>query len=549
MRGKLTAILTVAIFILSLGLNSCSCTSSASGWTTYRFNALRQGDQLIASALSDPTKVKSLAVKWTFTPPSGESGEFYASPIVVGGSVFVGSTAGYFYAIEANSGKKLWQYPPHGSPLLGTCGLFNQGILSSAVAYGGVVIFGAADPDKKTDSGNGSGRLWALNEKSGKLEWKSSVVAHVTGCTRDATAPELHERITHSAPLVFAGNVYVGVADAGDNPVQNGKVMAVNLSTHDLVPGFSFSSTGTRGGGVWNGPATDLSGVLFTTGNTRCDGAGCQGTCDAKGSPTGEPSPNYGLSTVKVDPLTGKVNWFFQPVPYCEDNDPDWAAGATIMLSSCGSLAASVQKDGWSYALDSTNGSCQWQFPPTAGPTCKFPKGTSKIHGDTGYKRPGAAWNDVLIINTGGEALPHDGVTAGYGRLHALNACATSEADRVRWLVDVPHADAGGKGNGYNIGAPTVTGGIVYVTTEKGWVVALADPSIAPAAGYRCSDIDFGNKTSCTKAGYAWVPIPQVLADVSLDGTSAAGMRNEPAIADGRLFVSTVGGHVYMLSP
>jgi len=52
------------------------------------------------------------------------------------------------------------------------------------------------------------------------------------------------------------------------------------------------------------------------------------------------------------------------------------------------------------------------------------------------------------------------------------------------------------------------------------------------------------------------VPIPQVLKEVPLDGTSAAGLRNEPAIANGRLFVGTEGdtkkgmsGHVYMLSP
>jgi hypothetical protein len=41
-----------------------------------------------------------------------------------------------------------------------------------------------------------------------------------------------------------------------------------------------------------------------------------------------------------------------------------------------------------------------------------------------------------------------------------------------------------------------------------------------------------------------------VLADVALtDGADAAGLRNEPAIANGRLFVATQGGHVYMLSP
>jgi outer membrane protein assembly factor BamB len=546
MRAKFLTIFAASI--LTLGLSSCASPD----WPAYRYTGLRQGYQPAATPLSNPAKVPTLAVRWTFTPPNGEGGAFYASPIVVSNRVFIGSSSGYLYALNASTGALLWQYPAHGSPLVGSCGTGGQsfggyGILSSANDFEGSVIFGAPDPDPGTDSGRGSARLWALKESDGSLLWKSDVVAHVTGCTQGALPPgELHERIAYSSPLVYEGNVYVGVHDAADNPIQNGKMMAVSLSTGHLVPGFAYVSTGARGGGVWNSPATDLGGVLFTTGNTRADNVGTQGTCDSAGNPTGEPSPNRGLSMVKVDPTTGNVNWFFQPVPYCEDNDPDWAAGVTIMLASCGELAASVQKDGWAYALNSADGSCRWQFPPTAGASCKFPKGISTLHGDTRFLRPGAAWNDVLIINSGGEALVHDGAIAGYSRLHALNACATTESDRVRWLVDVPHVSGN---TGYGMGAPTVTGGVVYVTTNLGHVIALADPAIAPAAGYRCSDVDFSTMATCTAAGYSWVPIPAVLADVPLDGSSAAGMRNEAAIANGQLFVSTTGGHVYMLSP
>jgi outer membrane protein assembly factor BamB len=520
---------------MTFGLGSCASPN----WPTYRYTSLRGGAQPAATVLSNPARVPTLAVRWTFTPPNGEGGSFYASPIVVHNRVFIGSTAGYFYALDAATGSLVWQYPAHGHPLLGSCAggfgtqTFGQyGVMSSAVYLDDKVIFGAPDPAAET--GLGSARLFALKESTGALVWASDVVAHVNGCTPGAVG-ELHERIAYSAPLVASGTVYVGIHDAGDDPIQNGKVMAVDPSTGHLVPGFSYASTSTRGGGVWNGPTTDLSGILFTTGNTRCDGAGCQPP----------PATNYGLSMVKINPATGNVIWQFQPVPYDLDDDPDWSAGVTMMLTSCGMFAASVQKDGWTYAIDSASGSCRWQFPPTAGASCKFTPGGAHIHGDTDYKRPGAAWNDVLVINTGGEALVHDGVSAGYGRLHALNACAPDELHRVRWLVDVPSSS----GSGYSVGAPTVTGGVVYVTTDQGHVVALADPAIAPPAGYRCSDIDFVTAASCTAAGYAWVPIPRVLADVPLDGSSAAGLRNEAAIANGRLFVGTTGGHVYMLSP
>ena len=52
------------------------------------------------------------------------------------------------------------------------------------------------------------------------------------------------------------------------------------------------------------------------------------------------------------------------------------------------------------------------------------------------------------------------------------------------------------------------------------------------------------------RSGYSIVWAPAVLADVALpDHSNAAGLRNEAAISDGRLFVATTGGHVYMLAP
>jgi hypothetical protein len=70
-----------------------------------------------------------------------------------------------------------------------------------------------------------------------------------------------------------------------------------------------------------------------------------------------------------------------------------------------------------------------------------------------------------------------------------------------------------------------------------------------PPIGVRCSQV-LTPLASCLASGFSVVWKPAVLADVALgDGSSAAGLRSEPALSDGRLFVATVGGHVYMLSP
>jgi outer membrane protein assembly factor BamB len=250
---------------------------------------------------------------------------------------------------------------------------------------------------------------------------------------------------------------------------------------------------------------------------------------------------------VSVDPGSGARNWSFRAVPFAIDSDPDWSAGPTSILSSCGQLMASVQKDGWTYAINTADGTCKWQFPPTAGPGCVFPSTDTHRHGDDDYKQPGGSWGDYLIIQTGGESLTTDGVAAGYGRLHALDACQP-DTNRVRWIADI---DAGAA---YSIGAPTVTGGMVYVPTSNGHVIALADPSVAAPTGFRCTSVDFGPPSSswatdCLSAGYSIVPVP-ASRDVALDdGGDGVGLRMEAAIALDKLYLATNQGHVYALWP
>jgi hypothetical protein len=266
---------------------------------------------------------------------------------------------------------------------------------------------------------------------------------------------------------------------------------------------------------------------------------------------------------IKIDKNTGNIKWTFKTVPFSSDCDSDWAAGATIMTTSCGSLVASVQKDGWSYAIDAGSGpSCpltghSWQFPPTTN-GCTFPPNTcpssqdqgTADHGDDDYRWPGAAWNDVFIVRTGGESRIQDGVTVGYRRLHALNACAATELDRVRWIADIPSSP---EGDGqYSVGAATVTGGIVLVGTNNGHLVVLGDPLVTGSdAGMRCSNIDYTTVSACADAGYnPNVSIPKTLADVSIpDAGSLVAIRNEPVLANGMVFVGTDKGHVYMLQP
>jgi outer membrane protein assembly factor BamB len=560
------AILAVMVYGACTNMVGCQgCNLPPPQWLAYRNNPGRYAWQLIASQLSNPAQVlASLHQGWKSPDPatwtaSTTPGAFRASPIVFNGTVFIGDLNGVFWALNAADGTFKWRYPATGAGLNGSCtdggnGSWGHYGIQSSATYadmGGVdaVIFGAPDPDPGTDGGNGSARLWALDAGSGTLIWKSDVVARIPTCA----GGHIHERITYSSPLVTAGRVYVGVHDAGDDPVQKGRLVAVDLGTGHLVTsGYPFYVAGAAndltcggvcGGGIWDSAAYDGHGVVFTTGNV-CD-------FNVNGSPPCQPEPNpdRSLSMVSLDPTTGAMNWQFRAIPFARDSDPDWSAGPTSMLTSCGQLTASVQKNGWTYAINSADGSCKWQFPPTAGPGCVFPATTGvDLYGDDDYKQPGASWGDYLLIQTGGEALTDpQGVSNGYGRIHALDACQ-QDHNRVRWILDISPRSP------YSIGAPTVTGGMVYVPTSAGHVVAIADPSVSPPVGFTCTSTDFGPPsptwaTDCLGAGFSIVPVP-ASRDVALDDNGdAVGLRMEAAIALDKLFVATNRGHVYALWP
>ncbi len=514
-------------------------------WPAFQHSVVRDANQNHPGTLGDPYRVKSLpstfaaipaARRWQFTPPSSPE-RFRSAPMVWNGRMYVGNGNGFIYALDAATGALQWQFPAAGGdPLTSTftCNSSSIGIASSAAHARirnavDVVIFGA--PDRSIGAKLGSGRLFALNAQTGAQVWASPELAVLNG-TNDGDTGERHEQIGYSSPLVLGRFVYIGIANHCDNPIQNGRVIAVELDTGNIVGGFNFTSTGTRGGGIWSSVGAGFGGIYATTGNTRNGNAS-------------EPSPNHGLSFLRLNPATGALEWKLQPVPFDEDGDPDWASGTTSVATSCGNLVLSTMKDGWTYAVQAAPPlSVFWQFPNTGFP---FPSGTATVHGDTRYHRAGAAWKDVFFTTAGGvdvvDAQDELKVIGGYNRLHALNICA---GNRIRWLVEVPGASAATGTAQTQLSPPSVAGGIVYIGTHQNHLVAIADTSVWPSSSSICAHSGFTN-ADCAAAGHPIVPRPKILADLTLPG--GGGILNEPILAGGRIFVATTGGNVFMVQP
>ncbi len=522
--------------VLLLVVHGCSCASK--DWPSHRYSSQRTASQPHKSALSNPARVPTLHQLWSWHPrligdPDtvwygyGAYG-FSASPVVYRGKVFLAHLNGRLYALDT-SGTFLWKYPPAGSPSLTSatqCNPSSPGIASTPAVAADVgdvpaVIFGAPDPA----SNAGDGRLWAVNANTGALIWRSPVLASRTA----------NEQIGYDSPVIYGDRVYVGVSNHCDSPIIAGKLYGVDLETGALLGGFTtFVASAIRGGGIWSSPATTADGdVIITTGN---------GCVPYNGGCTSEPSPDHALSMIRLDGTSGAMIWKFQPVPWSLDDDPDWAAVPTVHAASCGTMAVAPMKDGYTHALaigpTSPAGNPvtlalslrRWSFPPAAIPF------TGGSHGDIRYTRGAAVWKDVVFAVTGGRDVTAS-VTAGYRRLYALNSCA-SDFERVRWWLQFS-----GSGSP-TMGAPSVTRGIVYIGTSEDTLYAIADPDIFPATGSQC-DYPGVSITDCAPNGFRLTPVPAVLARVRLSG----GIRTTPAIARGRVYVTTNRGFVHALAP
>src|SRR5271154_678473 len=125
-----------AVLLFALGFSGCqSCNNSGptSSWLNWRSDQFRSATQLFETTLNDPNAVSTLHVAWTFTSPGPEG--FRASPVVYNdGTVYIGSSNGFFYALAGSDGHLLWQYPAQGqTPLIGK---FDQSKSSNPSAFG-----------------------------------------------------------------------------------------------------------------------------------------------------------------------------------------------------------------------------------------------------------------------------------------------------------------------------------------------------------------------------------------------------------------------------
>jgi len=304
-------------------------------WLTYGGNLAAQRFSELKQINAD--NVKSLKVAWVYQ--LGGRGVIESVPLVNDGIMYVTAPPSTVVALDARTGKELWQFSPELPRDLVTIGLFptNRGV----ALLGNNVYLNTIDA-----------HLVCLDAKTGREKWSVEVADNKKGFADTG------------APLAINGKIIVGVGggEAGAHgflsafDAKDGKLLwrlyTVPRSPED--PGANTWANGSwinGGGTTWNTGSYDpeTNTIYWGTGNPAPDWNG-----------TGRMGDNlFTCSLLAIDANTGKMKWYFQFTPH---EVHDWDSSEPPILfdakvdGQMRKLVALANRNAFYYVLDRTTG-------------------------------------------------------------------------------------------------------------------------------------------------------------------------------------------------
>jgi alcohol dehydrogenase (cytochrome c) len=307
--------------------------TSQTGWTTY--NGQVSGNRYSALTEITADNVARLAPQWVFTLPNVS--QVQVTPVVVDGLMYV-SAANDLYALDAGSGRQVWNY--RRPRTRGLAGVAARGV-NRGVAFSGERVFMATD----------HAHLIALNRASGALLWETQM------------ADWRQNYNGTGAPMVVGDLVIAGIA-GGDEGARGFVAAYEQASGNEVWRFWAVPARGEHASETWKGNAIDHPGAAtWMTGSYDAE-------LDTLYWAIGNPGPDmigddrqgdnlYSDSVVALDPKTGRRKWHFQFTPH---DVHDYDAQQPIVLVDAAwkgqprKLLLQANRNGYFYVLDRITG-------------------------------------------------------------------------------------------------------------------------------------------------------------------------------------------------
>jgi polyvinyl alcohol dehydrogenase (cytochrome) len=254
------------------------------GWSIDAHNSRFQQQPGLSSA-----RVPRLKVKWSLTYTGGR----YGQPIIVGGRLFLTSSSGRIYALDAKTGCMHWRFDADAG--VRTTPLISP--LKGGAPSGYLMYFG----DFKRN-------VYALDAASGKLQWKVNVESHPRGTLTGA--PVLYKSLLY-VPISSWEETAGGIGSYGCCTARGGlaaldakdgrlvwKTYTIAQEPQPTVKNSAGTQMfGPAGAAVWSAPTIDAKrGVVYVgTGDTYTD-----------------VKENGSDAIMALDLATGKIKWINQ---------------------------------------------------------------------------------------------------------------------------------------------------------------------------------------------------------------------------------------------
>jgi quinohemoprotein ethanol dehydrogenase len=296
------------------------------------------------------SNIDKLGLAWSLDLPGETSLE--ATPLAIGGVLYFTGSYATVYAVDGMTGGLLWKYDPQTWKFNPAKMHFSFGV-NRGVAYADGRIFAAAL----------DGRLFALDAKTGKLQWSV-----------ETTAPGSLQTIT-GAPRTFNGKVIIG--NGGADFGLRGYVTAYDAATGGQIWRF-FTTPGTpeenrddsameRAAATWNGEYWKIGtgGAVWDSITYDAEfnrvylGTGNAGPWDPSVRSPGGGDNLYTASIVALDADTGRYVWHYQLNP-SDEWDYDATQRMTVADLKIGSrwrkVLMQAPKNGFFYVIDRESG-------------------------------------------------------------------------------------------------------------------------------------------------------------------------------------------------